>query len=41
MLSVARSVNAFAPDVVTQGPQTVEKLSERMKRMNGFYLVWD
>lgn len=41
MLSFARKVNVFAPDVVVQGPQTVEKLSERMKRMNGFYLVWD
>lgn len=41
MLSFAKKVNAFAPDVTVHGPQTVEKLAEKMKRMNGFYLVWD
>ena len=41
MLAFARKVNAFAPDVVAQGSQTVEKLADRMKRMNGFYLIWD
>jgi len=39
--SFARKVVAFAPDVLEHGPRTVEKLSERMKKTNGFYLVWD
>jgi hypothetical protein len=37
----ARKVVMFAPDVLEHGPQNVEKLSERMKRTNGFFLVWD
>jgi hypothetical protein len=41
MLAFAKKVNAFAPDVLARGPQTVEKLAERMKKMNGFVLVWD
>jgi hypothetical protein len=41
MLSFAKKVNAFAPDVMEHGPKTVEKLAERMNRMNGFYLEWD
>ena len=41
MLAFAKKVNAFAPDVLERGPRTVEKLAERMKRMNGFYLEWD
>jgi hypothetical protein len=41
MLTFAKKVNAFAPDVMVHGPGTVDKLAERMKRMNGFYLVWD
>lgn len=41
MFLFAKKVNAFAPDVMVYGPKTVEKLAERMTRMNGFYLVWD
>lgn len=40
MRAFARKVYAFAPDVRQYGP-TVDKLVERMKKMNGFYLVWD
>lgn len=39
--SFARNVVAFAPDVLEHGPQTVEKLADRMKRTDGFILVWD
>lgn len=39
--SFAWKIAAFAPDVLDHGPQTVEKLSERMKRTDGFFLVWD
>jgi hypothetical protein len=41
MLLFAKKVSVFAPDVLVNGPKTVDKLAERMKRMNGFYLVWD
>ena len=41
MLSFARKVVAFAPDVMAHGPRSVEKLAEKMKRTNGFYLEWD
>ncbi len=41
MSAFAKKVYAFAPDVVTQSGINVEKLSARMKQMNGFYLVWD
>jgi hypothetical protein len=41
MLSFARKVVAFAPDVMVHGPRSVEKLAEKMKRTNGFYLEWD
>jgi hypothetical protein len=41
MLTFAKKVNAFAPDVMAHGPKTVDKLAERMERMNGFYLMWD
>ncbi len=41
MFLFAKKVNGFAPDVMVHGPKTVDKLAERMKRMNGFYLVWD
>lgn len=37
----AKKVLAFAPDVRQYGPQTADKLAERMKKINGFYLVWD
>jgi hypothetical protein len=37
----ARKVLAFAPDVRDYGPKTADKLADRMKRSNGFYLVWD
>jgi len=41
MLVFAKRINAFAPDVLGREIQTVEKLAERMDKMNGFYLVWD
>lgn len=37
----ARKVLAFAPDVRESGPRTADKLADRMKKTNGFYLVWD
>jgi hypothetical protein len=37
----ARKIYAFAPDVRLYGPQTVEKLADRIKRTKEFYLVWD
>ena len=39
--SFARKIVAFAPDVLEHGPETVEKLSERIKRTDAFFLVWD
>jgi len=41
MLSFSRKVVAFAPDVRSHGPSTVERLAEKMKRTNGFYLEWE
>lgn len=41
MLSFARKVAAFAPDVLEHGQRTPEELVERMQKMNGFVLVWD
>ncbi len=41
MLSFARKVVAFAPDVRAHGPRTVEKLAEKMKRTNSFMLEWE
>jgi len=41
MKLLARKVYAFAPDVRHYGPRTEDKLAERMKKTNGFYLVWD
>ncbi|HYA88035.1 MAG TPA: DUF4253 domain-containing protein [Nitrospirota bacterium] len=40
MLSFAKKVTDFAPDVLVNGPNTVDKLAERMKKMNGFSLMW-
>ena len=37
----AKQVVQFAPDVLEHGPQTTDKLIERMKRANGFSMVWD
>jgi hypothetical protein len=37
----AKKVAAFAPDVLEHGPRTSGKLAERMKKSNGFLLVWD
>jgi hypothetical protein len=37
----AETVQAFAPDVREYGPKTVGKFAEHMKKINGFYLVWD
>jgi hypothetical protein len=41
MRTFAKRIYAFAPDVREYGPQTVEGLAARMKKDNGFYLVWD
>lgn len=41
MRAFARKVIAFAPDVRHEGPRTAEKLAERMKKTNGFFLLWD
>lgn len=41
MRAFARKIFAFAPDVRQYGPQTVDEFAERMKKINGFYLVWD
>ena len=40
-LSFAKKIAAFAPDVLAHGPKTMEDLAERIRRNNGFYLVWD
>lgn len=41
MLSFAKEVYAFCPDVVDQGAGTVTKLADEMKRTNSLYLWWD
>lgn len=41
MGSFARKVAAFAPDVLTEHNGSVDRLAERMKRLNGFALWWD
>jgi hypothetical protein len=37
----ARTVRSFAPDVIDPEKGTVDKLAERMGKINGFYLKWD
>jgi Domain of unknown function (DUF4253) len=37
----AKQVIVFAPEVLAYGSETADKLIERMKQMNGFFLVWD
>ena len=41
MNQFARKAIAFAPDVLTHGPRDAEQYVERMKRSNGFLLLWD
>ncbi len=41
MQAFARKVLSFAPDVIDPGKVTVDKLAQRMEKMNGFYLQWD
>lgn len=41
MRGFAKKIHAFAPDVREYGSQTVDKLAERMKKTNGFFLIWD
>ncbi|HSQ78176.1 MAG TPA: DUF4253 domain-containing protein [Nitrospirota bacterium] len=41
MRAFAKKVLAFAPDVMAHGPRTAEKLAEKMKKTNSFYLEWD
>jgi hypothetical protein len=41
MGAFARRVVSFAPDVLREGPHTVDKLADRMAETNGFHLLWD
>jgi hypothetical protein len=41
MEAFARKVVSFAPDVLREGPHTVEKLADWMLETNGFRLLWD
>lgn len=41
MKAFARNVAAFAPDVLREGPATVDRLAALMEETNGFRLVWD
>ena len=41
MKDFARSVAAFAPDVLREGHRTVDRLAAWMEETNGFRLVWD
>jgi len=41
MMSFAKQVYKFCPDVVDQGAGTVEKLAAEMARTNALYLWWD
>ncbi|MGE5173085.1 MAG: DUF4253 domain-containing protein [Betaproteobacteria bacterium] len=41
ILAFAKQVCSFAPDVLERSTETADKLADRMKKMNGFYLVWD
>jgi hypothetical protein len=41
MRAFARRVASFAPDVLREGPGTVERLADRMEETDGFRLVWD
>lgn len=40
-LVFAKKIIDFAPDVLGHDQQTVDKVAERMNKMNGFFLVWD
>ncbi len=41
MKAFARQVAAFAPDVLRDGPVTVDGLAQRMAETNGFRLAWE
>jgi hypothetical protein len=41
MEAFARKVVSFAPDVLREGPHTVEKFADWMLETNGFRLLWD
>jgi len=41
MRSFAAKVAAFAPDVLRDGPGTVDRLADMMTETNGFRLTWD
>jgi len=41
MKAFARSVAAFAPDVLREGHRTTDRLAAWMEETNGFRLVWD
>jgi hypothetical protein len=41
MRDFAKKVAAFSPDVLEHGAKTIDTLTERMNRVNGFTLAWD
>jgi hypothetical protein len=41
MRRFAGNVASFAPDVLREGPSSVDKIADRMATTNGFRLVWD
>jgi hypothetical protein len=41
MQSFARNIRVFAPDVIDPGSGSIDKLVQRMEKMNGFFLEWD
>ncbi len=41
MRNFARNVTSFAPDVLREGPSSVDKIADRMAKSNGFRLEWD
>jgi len=41
MTAFAKQTIAFAPDILEHGTHNAEKLVERMKRTEGFFLTWD
>jgi hypothetical protein len=41
MQAFARNIRSFAPDVIDPEKGNIDKLAQRMEKMNGFYLKWD
>lgn len=40
-MAFARAISSFAPDTVTHGPGSVERLSSEIKKTQRFFLWWD